>query len=78
MRAELTQQEEKLRTAFSKFVPEEVINDFLDSDGDQELKNNNEKRNVVILMCDIRSFTSISEINQPEVVVNFLNNYFRS
>ena len=76
VRAELTQQEEKLRTAFSKFVPEEVINDFLDSDGDQELKNNNEKRNVVILMCDIRSFTSISEINQPEVVVNFLNNYF--
>jgi class 3 adenylate cyclase len=76
VRAELTQQEEKLRSAFSKFVPEEVINDFLNSNGDIELKNNNEKRNVVILMCDIRSFTSISEINQPENVVNFLNNYF--
>jgi class 3 adenylate cyclase/DNA-binding NarL/FixJ family response regulator len=76
VRAELTQQEEKLRSAFSKFVPEEVINDFLNSNGDMELKNNNEKRNVVILMCDIRSFTSISEINQPENVVNFLNNYF--
>ena len=76
VRADLTQQEEKLRCAFSKFVPEEVINDFLNSDGDQELKNNNEKRNVVILMCDIRSFTSISEINKPEDVVNFLNTYF--
>ena len=76
VRADLTQQEEKLRSAFSKFVPEEVINDFLNSDGDQELKNNNEKRNVVILMCDIRSFTSISEINKPEDVVNFLNTYF--
>ncbi len=76
VRADLTQQDEKLRSAFSKFVPEEVINDFLNSDGDQELKNNNEKRNVVILMCDIRSFTSISEINKPEDVVNFLNTYF--
>ena len=76
VRAELTQQEVKLRSAFSKFVPEEVINDFLNSDEDQELKNNNEKRNVVILMCDIRSFTSISEINEPEDVVNFLNTYF--
>ena len=76
VRAELTQQEEKLRSAFSKFVPEQVINDFLNSDGEQELKNNNEKRSVVILMCDIRSFTTISEVNKPEDVVSFLNTYF--
>ncbi len=76
LRAELTEQEIKLRKAFSKFVPEEVINDFLVSDGEQELKNNNEKRNVVILMSDIRSFTTISEVNKPEDVVNFLNTYF--
>ncbi len=76
VRSELTEQETKLRSAFSKFVPEEVINDFVNSDGDQQLQNNNEKRSVVILMCDIRSFTSISEINKPEDVVNFLNTYF--
>ena len=75
-RSELALQESKLRSAFSKFVPEEVINDFLNSDEEKELNNNNEKRNVVILMCDIRSFTSISEINKAEDVVNFLNTYF--
>ncbi len=75
-RSELIQKEAKIRSAFSKFVPEQVINDFLNSDEDEELNNNNEKRNVVILMCDIRSFTSISEINRPEDVVNFLNTYF--
>ena len=75
-RSELTLQESKLRTAFSKFVPEEVINDFLVSTESQELKNKNEKRNVVVLMSDIRSFTSISEVNKPEDVVNFLNTYF--
>ena len=75
-RSELVLQKSKLRKAFSKFVPEEVIGDFLNSDETQELKNKNEKRNVVVLMSDIRNFTSISEINKPEDVVNFLNTYF--
>ena len=75
-RNQLVQQESKLRAAFSKFVPEQVIDDFIVSDDDSELQRNNEKRNVVVLMCDIRSFTTISEINQPEDVVNFLNTYF--
>ena len=68
--------EQTLRTAFSKFVPEEVINEIIKSEDVQKQTNNNEKRNVVILMCDIRNFTSISEINQPEDVVGFLNTYF--
>ena len=76
LHSQLTLQESKLRTAFSKFVPEEIINDFLVSTESQELKNKNEKRNVVVLMSDIRNFTSISEINKPEDVVNFLNTYF--
>ncbi len=75
-RNQLVQQEAKIRAAFSKFVPEQVIDDFIVSDDDSELQRNNEKRNVVVLMCDIRSFTTISEINKPEDVVNFLNTYF--
>ncbi len=75
-RSQLTVQESKLRTVFSKFVPEQVIDDFMISDDSSQLERNNEKRNVVVLMCDIRSFTSISEINKPENVVNFLNTYF--
>ena len=74
--SELALKESKLRSAFSKFVPEEVIKDFMHSNAETELNNNNEKRNVVILMCDIRSFTSIREINKAEDVVNFLNTYF--
>lgn len=75
-RSQLALQESKLRSTFSKFVPEQVIQDFLISDDSSELERNNEKRNVVVLMCDIRSFTSISEVNKAEDVVNFLNTYF--
>ena len=75
-RSQLELQESKLRSAFSKFVPEQVIQDFMTSDDSSQLDNSNEKRNVVVLMSDIRNFTSISEINKPEDVVNFLNTYF--
>ena len=68
--------ENKLRSAFLKFVPPQVIDDMLSSSASHQQTNNNEKRNVVILMSDIRNFTSISEVNTPEDVVNFLNTYF--
>lgn len=68
--------ESKLRSAFLKFVPPQVIDDMLSSSASHQQTNNNEKRNVVILMSDIRNFTSISEVNTPEDVVNFLNTYF--
>ena len=71
----ISHSEKNLRNVFSKFVPEEIIDEMIKAD-DSEQQANNEKRNVVILMCDIRSFTSISEINQPEDVVGFLNTYF--
>ena len=40
------------------------------------IKGVGEKRAVAILFSDIRSFTSISELNRPETMVAFLNRYF--
>ena len=71
----LSKSEAKLRLAFRKFVPDEVIKGMLESEDSQE-ESINEKREIAILICDIRNFTSISEINEPENVVGFLNSYF--
>lgn len=68
--------EQRLRRAFSRFVPEEVI-DRLTEDAASETESINEKRKVAVLICDIRNFTSISERNKPENVVSFLNEYFK-
>ena len=76
MRKKLALSESKLRSTFSKFVPEEIIEDLLSQEDTTSEQSNNEKRKVAVLICDIRNFTSISEINQPENVVGFLNGYF--
>ena len=70
-----SQIENRLRTAFSRFVPKEIIDD-LAKVGDADIGSTNEKRKVAVLISDIRNFTTISEVNQPENVVSFLNGYF--
>ena len=64
-----------LRKAFSSFVPEEIIDDLIKK-ADLHTEQAGEKRKVAVLICDIRSFTNISEGNKPEDVVGFLNTYF--
>ncbi len=67
--------ESRIRHVFSKFVPAEVINDLLTRGSDEALMVG-EKRTIVVLFSDIRSFTAISENNKAEDVVAFLNRHF--
>lgn len=67
--------EEKIRNVFGKFVPREIIDDLVDKQSDEALLVG-EKRKIVVLFSDIRSFTTISENNSAEAVVKFLNSHF--
>lgn len=67
--------ESRIRHVFSKFVPAEIIDNLLARKSDEALMIG-EKRTIVVLFSDIRSFTSISEHNTPENVVAFLNRHF--
>lgn len=68
--------ERNIRKAFSRFVPEQIIDELVDEAEKNEKVGVGEKRDVAILFSDIRSFTNISEHNKPEVIVGFLNRYF--
>ncbi len=68
--------EKRIRKAFSRFVPEQIIDQLVEEADDSEKIAVGEKRKVAILFSDIRSFTNISECNKPEVIVSFLNRYF--
>ncbi|MBP5252095.1 MAG: response regulator [Treponema sp.] len=67
--------EKKMKQAFSRFIPPKVIEDII-SDNSSQAISIGEKRNVAILIADIRNFTKLSEKNSPERVVEFLNSYF--
>ncbi|SFI53415.1 Adenylate cyclase, class 3 [Treponema bryantii] len=68
--------EKNIRRAFSRFVPEQIIDELVDGAASSDKVSVGEKRDVAILFSDIRSFTSISELNKPETIVAFLNRYF--
>lgn len=68
--------ERNVRKAFSRFVPESIIDDLVKGAEQSDKLGVGEKRNIAILFCDIRSFTNISELNKPETIVAFLNRYF--
>ncbi|HTO21157.1 MAG TPA: adenylate/guanylate cyclase domain-containing protein [Spirochaetia bacterium] len=67
--------EQKIRNIFQKYVPKDVIEQFLKSPEGMLVGEN---RDLSILFSDIRSFTTISESMKPDELVNSLNRYFEA
>lgn len=63
----------KIRTMFSSYVTERVVNELIKNPGMAKLGG--ERREVTILFSDVRGFTSFSEKHTPEEVVSILNEY---
>ncbi|MDC7127091.1 MAG: adenylate/guanylate cyclase domain-containing protein, partial [Spirochaetales bacterium] len=62
-------------SAFSRFLPEEIINDLLIKDSEKDLMTG-ENRSIVALFSHIRNFDYIMDNNNPDAIVNFLNQHF--
>jgi len=63
----------ELKTLFSKFIPSDIIDKMIE---EGKVEREPERKEVAVIFSDIRSFTNITEANQPDDVINFLNNYF--
>ena len=62
-----------IRETFGRYITDEVVAAVLESpDG---LQVGGEKRNITMMMTDLRGFTSLSERLPPERVVGLLNRY---
>ncbi len=66
--------EEVARANYSRFMPEYVVKQLLESPDSFRLGGANQQ--VTVLFADIRGFTALSEKEKPEKVVNLLNRYF--
>lgn len=65
--------EEVARANYSRFMPEYVVKQLLDSPHSFRLGGVNQV--VTVLFADIRGFTALSENEKPEKVVGLLNRY---
>jgi adenylate cyclase len=66
--------EEVARANFSRFMPEYVVKQILEKPDSFRLGGTTQK--ITVLFADIRGFTTLSEKENPEKVVNLLNRYF--
>jgi class 3 adenylate cyclase/HAMP domain-containing protein len=71
---EATELSEFLKKMFGRYLSTEVMNSLLENPSALELGG--ERRNVTIMMSDLRGFTALSERLEPEQVVKMLNGYF--
>lgn len=73
----LTKYLESLYRSNARFVPKAAVN-FLEKNTVIDIQlGDNIEREMSILFCDIRNFTSLSESMLPQDIFNFLNNYLQ-
>ncbi len=63
-----------IRDSFGRYVDPKFARTLLDRPGDWRLGG--QRRDVVVMMSDIRGFTPMSESLDPEVIIQVLNHYF--
>jgi adenylate cyclase len=64
----------RLRTAFARFVPPEVVDEVVAQTG-EEMRLGGTRRDGTVLFCDLRGFTSKAERMEVEQVIEMLNRY---
>ena len=67
-------EKDAIKRAFTRYVAREVVSEIL-KDPDKIVLSG-ERREVTVLFCDVRGFTSISERLAPEEVVALLNAFY--
>jgi len=67
-------QREQMRDMFSRFVPENVVDEVLAS-ADEGLRLGGVQREGTVLFSDLRGFTSFAEELTPPQVIELLNRY---
>jgi adenylate cyclase len=74
-REEFTQELFRLNEAFSRFVPKKFLQ-LLDKKGIADIEiGDSVQKEMSVLFCDIRSFTTLSEQMTPEDNFKFINSY---
>lgn len=69
----LTLRNQLLNETFGRFLSDEIVHELLENDGG--LSMGGTKRNITIMMSDLRGFTVMSERMEPQKLLAMLNHY---
>lgn len=69
------QREAKAREKYERFLPQQLVDDVM-LDPDKEIRPGGVRQTITVLFADLRGFTTLSEANTPETVVDLLNRFF--
>lgn len=72
--AQSLREKDLIKRAFTRYVAREVVDEILKDP--ENLVLTGERRDVTVLFCDIRGFTTTSEKLTPEEVVTLLNTFY--
>ncbi len=75
--ATASSERERVRDLFSRFVPENVVGQVLES-ADDGLRLGGVQRTATVMFTDLRGFTSFAESLPPNRVISVLNQYLSS
>jgi adenylate cyclase len=67
---------EHLKSALERYVSKQIAEAIINKDGSGEIRFQPEKKQVTLVFCDIRGFTTLAESMSPEDMVEILNRYF--
>ncbi|MCX8058305.1 MAG: response regulator [Spirochaetes bacterium] len=67
----------KINEAYQRFVPKEFLEQINKTNILDVSLGDHSRKNMTILFCDIRDFTTLSETMNPEENFNFINSYLR-
>ena len=70
---EVERRNEFIRSVFGRYLTDDIVETLLDSP--EGLKLGGERREITILMADIRGFTKLSSHLEPELVITLVNNF---
>ena len=72
---EALQREAKAREKYERFLPQQLVDDVM-LDPNKEIRPGGTRQTISVLFADLRGFTTLSEVNPPEMVVDLLNRFF--
>jgi adenylate cyclase len=72
--AKSLREKEKIKRAFSSYVAHQVVDEILKHP--DQITFSGERRDVTVIFCDMRGFTTLTERLPPEEVVAALNDFY--